>query len=185
MRLRKRNKKGNYAFIDSQNLNLGTQAVGWKLDWRKFREYLQKEHNVTKAFMFVGYLPENEDLYKQMHEFGFLVVLKPTQDLTRLHNAEDEKHIKGNIDADLVLHAMKEMPNYDKAVVVSGDGDFYCLVEYLAEKKRLKNVLAPNRQYSSLLNKYDSYVIRLDTMRRDLAYRDRGSRRGRSKKKQH
>jgi hypothetical protein len=35
-----------YAFIDSQNLNLGTQSAGWKLDFRKFRLYLKNKYGV-------------------------------------------------------------------------------------------------------------------------------------------
>lgn len=175
--LGRKQKKGIYAFIDSQNLNLGTQAAGWKLDWKKFHEYLQAEHGVTKAFLFVGYLPEYEDIYKQMHEHGFMVVLKPTQDLTRLQNGESDKHIKGNIDADLVLFAMKEMPNYSQAVLVSGDGDFLCLVEYLENKKRLKQILTPNRHYSSLYKPYEQLVTSLDTKRKELAYHDGPRRR--------
>src|ERR1700761_1488205 len=80
--LRKGRKKPiAYAFIDSQNLNLGTQRVGWKLDWRKFRQYLKDKHGVTKAYMFIGYMSENESLYEYMHELGYLVVLKPTVDV--------------------------------------------------------------------------------------------------------
>src|SRR3954469_15358616 len=78
---RKRQQPNTYAFIDSQNLNLGTQRVGWKLDWRKFRQYLADKHGVTKAYMFIGYMSENEALYEYMHELGYLVVLKPTVDL--------------------------------------------------------------------------------------------------------
>ena len=73
--------KANYAFIDSQNLNLGVQKYGWKLDWKKFREVLRTRFNVEKAFMFIGYMPENEDLYRQMQEAGYLVVLRPTLDM--------------------------------------------------------------------------------------------------------
>jgi uncharacterized LabA/DUF88 family protein len=189
-----------FAFIDSQNLNIGTQKSGWKMDWRKFRQFLADKYGVTKAFMFIGYIPENEDLYEQMHDAGYAVVLKPTFDLTRPQpemqevmgetvatnspqgqgasapapaKSDDKKPpVKGNIDAELVLWAMKEMSNYEKAIIVSGDGDFYCLVEYLDQKGRLLNLLAPSQHYSGLYNRYEKYVVRLDTFRRDLAYHD-------------
>ena len=76
--------KGNFAFIDSQNLNLGVQKIGWKMDWHKFREWLRTEYNVTQAYMFIGYLPENESLYEQMYNHGFLVVLKPTLEIRQV-----------------------------------------------------------------------------------------------------
>jgi uncharacterized LabA/DUF88 family protein len=193
----KQDQKGNYAFIDSQNLNLGTQKMGWKMDWKKFREYLRDSFGVEKAFMFVGYMPNYEDLYEQLHNQGYLVVLKPT--LEMFHRNEpapapaaqaagngngDAKPpetkkppVKGNIDAELVLYAVKEVPNYDKAIVVSGDGDFYCLVEYLDQEQKLLHLMTPNWQYSSLLKPYERYIIRLDQQRKELAYRDRFKKR--------
>lgn len=186
MRLKapKRKKPDTYAFIDSQNLNLGTQRMGWKVDWRRFRQYLADKHNVTKAYMFIGYMSENESLYEYMHELGFLVVLKPTVDVTatpieetdqpkKTHDDKEKPTVKGNVDAELVLYAMKEMPNYDQAIIVSGDGDFFSLAEYLDEQGKLAHIMAPNWQYSSLLKVFESKIIRLDQMRRQLAYHDR------------
>ena len=175
-----------YAFIDSQNLNVGTQKFGWKMNWARFRIWLAEEYGVTKAFMFIGYIPENESLYEQMHDAGFMVVLKQTYDMTKVREEakepvegakeEEKKPVKGNIDADLVLWAMKEISNYDKAIIISGDGDFFSLVEYLESKKRLKHLMTPSGHYSQLYNKYEEYVVRLDQHKRILAYRDRFKR---------
>ena len=181
-----------YAFIDSQNLNLGTQRMGWKLDWRKFRQYLHDQFGVTQAYMFIGYLSENESMYEYMHELGYLVVLKPTVDVKQPHTEgpvgknnkkEEEKPlIKGNVDAELVLFAMKEMPHYSKAVIVSGDGDFFSLIEYLKEQGKLANVLTPNWQYSSLLKPFEADIVRLDQLRRQLAYHDHKKKKPASEK---
>jgi len=182
----KNQKQRIYAFIDSQNLNLSVQKLGWKIDWRKFYAFLQAQYGVTKAFLFIGYIPEFEPLYEQMHELGYAVVLKPTFDMTKPRvevpepskdktakkDDEEKKPVKGNIDAELVLWAMKEMSNYDQAIIVSGDGDFYCLIEYLEAKGRLKHLLAPTGHYSNLYNRYESYIVRIDQHRRELAYRD-------------
>ncbi|MCA9343485.1 NYN domain-containing protein [Candidatus Saccharibacteria bacterium] len=162
-----------YAFIDSQNLNLGIQRAGWKMDWRKFRQFLENKYGVTKAYMFIGYVSENEDMYNQLHEAGYLIVLKPTVESSASSDDKQAKPmIKGNIDAELVLYAMKEMPNYAKAIIVSGDGDFYCLAEYLESKSRLKHIMTPNWKYSSLLKPYEKYVIRLDQRRKELEHID-------------
>lgn len=176
--MQQRKKPIAYAFIDSQNLNLGIQKAGWKMDWRKFRRFLQEKYNVSKAFMFIGHVPEFEDMYLKLHDAGYLIVLKPTQDLTKQHaepveepKAEDKKPIKGNIDAELVLWVMKELNNYQKAIIVSGDGDFHGLIEYLAEQGKLLHVLTPNWQYSQLLNQFEQYIVRLDRLRGELEYR--------------
>ncbi len=190
-------KKGKkpvvYAFIDSQNLNIGIQKLGWKMNWVKFHKFLADKYGVNRAFMFIGYVPEFEDMYQKLHEDGYSIVLKPTFDMTRPRpeqneeisqeeKPEEKKPVKGNIDAELVLHAMINYPNYDKAVIVSGDGDFYCLVEYLAKNNKLLKILAPNRQYSSLLREYNDYIDRLDLQKRALEYRHTKNR-GQSKPK--
>lgn len=199
---RKSTKPTTFAFVDSQNLNLGTQRMGWKLDWRRFREYLRDTYNVTQAYLFIGYMSENEALYEHMHELGYLIVLKPTVDVSAMHpgshssdaakgdkakkaalaevidgkeikDPKDKPTIKGNVDAELVLYAMKEMPNYDQAIIVSGDGDFFSLAEYLLAQNKLANILTPNWQYSSLLKPFEDKIVRLDQLRRQLAYHDR------------
>ncbi|MEK7603194.1 MAG: NYN domain-containing protein [Patescibacteria group bacterium] len=184
--IKKRQRPTAYAFIDSQNLNLGVQKVGFKMDWRKFYYMLTTKYNVKKAFMFIGHMPEYEDLYMQMHDIGFLVVLKPTHETHKLptdpnmpqkpENSEEKKIIKGNIDAELVLWAMKELSNYDKAIIVSGDGDFYCLAEYLHEVNKLGHIMTPNWQYSGLLKPFEDKIIRLDNLKRQLAYKSRSKK---------
>jgi uncharacterized LabA/DUF88 family protein len=175
--MRRKKPSGIYAFIDSQNLNISVQKYGWKMNWKKFREFLAEKHGVTKAFMFIGYVPEHEDIYEKMHQAGYAVVLKPTFDMSRPRPDEQpgkpDKPVKGNIDADMVLWAMKEMNNYEKAVIVSGDGDFFALVEYLIQQGKLQKILTPTGQYSSLFRQFEEYIDRIDNHRRELAYHDR------------
>jgi uncharacterized LabA/DUF88 family protein len=166
------------AFIDSQNLNLGVRSQGWRLDFRKFRQYLRNKYNVEKAYLFIGQVAGNELLYASLQEFGYILIFKPTL----FRKEKSNTFVKGNVDAELVLHAMIQYKNYDKAVIVTGDGDFYCLIEYLEEKGKLLKVLAPTRHYSSLLRKFNqgNYITRLDLLRSSLEQKKTGIR-GRSK----
>jgi uncharacterized LabA/DUF88 family protein len=134
-----------YAFIDSQNLNLSILNLGWKLDFRRFRVYLREKYHVQNAYLFIGYIPENAELYKNLQEMDYICVFRPV--LTGTGGKT-----KGNVDAELVLHTMIEFPHYDKAILVSGDGDFQCLAKYLHEQGKLAALLIPNQaQYSALL----------------------------------
>jgi len=108
----------NYAFIDSQNLNLSIRQLGWVLDFAKFRVYLKDKLGVSKAFVFLGYVPQNQGLYTNLQKQGYILIFKPTLTLP-------SGKVKGNVDAELILHAMIEYDNYDKAVIVTGDGDFF------------------------------------------------------------
>ena len=153
-----------YAFIDSQNLNLGTSKdicrgrkliyKGWKLDFRKFRLYLRDKFRVEKAFLFIGYIKKNEKLYKSLKQYGYELVYKPTT-----MNADGKP--KGNVDAELVLYASAiEFNSYERAVVVSGDGDFYCLYKYLVSNKKLLKIIIPNgKSESSLLREFQDYKL--------------------------
>ncbi|MFA7252715.1 MAG: NYN domain-containing protein [Candidatus Paceibacterota bacterium] len=144
-----RNLGNNYAFIDSQNLNLGIKSLGWKIDWIKFRIFLKDKYFVSKAYLFIGYKLGNESLYSFLQEAGYICVFKPTLELS-------SRIVKGNVDAELVLHTMIELNNFDKAVIVSGDGDFYCLVEYLIKNNKLEELFVPNKNYSALFKKLSS-----------------------------
>jgi len=143
-------QKPNYAFIDSQNLNLGVLTLGWRVDFKRFRIYLRDKYNVEKAYLFIGYMPQNEDMYAAFNKYGFICIFKPT-----LTNKDGTT--KGNCDAELVLTAMIQYKNYSKAVIVSGDGDFQCLAKYLYEHNKLGALLVPNQKKYSALLKYDIF----------------------------
>jgi uncharacterized LabA/DUF88 family protein len=155
----------NYAFIDSQNLNLSIREQGWNLDFKRFRKYLEDKYTVQKAFIFIGYMATNESLYTSLQEYGYILIFKPTL------NLPDGKP-KGNIDAELVLHAMIEYSNYDKAVIVTGDGDFHCLIEYLKKQDKLNRLIIPNRRkFSSLLRKFAKDMTFMNDLRKKLEYK--------------
>ena len=160
-------KDKNYAFIDGQNLNLAIKDQGWRLDFRSFRIYLRDKYKIEKAFIFIGYIGEHRTLYKSLQEFGYILVFKPT---LILPNGK----VKGNVDAELVLHAMVEYKNYGKALIVTGDGDFYCLVEYLLGQGKLLNLMIPNRfKYSSLLRKFSDSIVFMNNLRGKLEYKQK------------
>jgi uncharacterized LabA/DUF88 family protein len=163
-----KSKLNNYAFIDSQNLNLSIQQLGWKLDFYRFRRYLQDKYNVTRAIIFVGFMEENKDLYEHLSKVGYDLIYKPTL-------SYKDGTTKGNVDTDLVLHAMIEWGNYDQAVIVSGDGDFYGLVDYMIKKDKLAKLVIPNQHhYSALLKRFDSgYLAFVSDLKSKMAYHSR------------
>jgi len=98
---------------------------------------------------------------------GYIVILKPTLELR-------DGTVKGNVDAELVLHTVDKIPQYSKAIIVAGDGDYHCLVEYLVNKNKLRCVLAPNKHYSSLLREFNNYIIRIDLLKQSLEQKKTG-----------
>jgi uncharacterized LabA/DUF88 family protein len=158
-------KINNYAFIDSQNLNMGIRRLGWKMDFRKLRKYLKEKYGVRKAYLFIGYLPENQNLYRSLQEYGFVLIFKPIL-------KKGDGNIKGNVDAELVLQAMIDYNKYERAVIISSDGDFYCLVNYLYEKKKLAIVISPCYETCSILLKRSAKekIVFINNLRKKLGY---------------
>lgn len=155
-------KEHNYAFIDSQNLNLGIKDLGWELNFKKFRIYLRNKYRVEKAFIFLGYISKYQHLYDELLSYGYEIIFKP---VIKNHDGK----IKGNIDAELVMHTMKKLNDFDKAVIVSGDGDFHCLIEYLKELDKLKAILIPNKNScSTLLRNFKQYQKYLEDEKLEL-----------------
>lgn len=161
--------KNNYAFIDGQNLHFGIKSLGWKLDHKKFRQYLEEEHGVGRAYIFLGFMEEHQDLYSVLQEAGFICYFKP---LVRY----DDGNIKGNVDADMVLQVMIDIDNYEQAVIISGDGDFSGMLRYLMFRKKLGRIIIPNRdKYSSLFDRLDGFdekhVTFMNDLRSKLSYK--------------
>ena len=170
-----------YAFIDSQNLNRGVRNdirtkdgkhfryKGWNLDFGKFYQYLKEVLGVEKAFVFIGFMAENQELYDSLKKDGYELVYKPILEIANKETSDIK--IKGNIDAEMVLHAMIHYPEYDKAIIVSGDGDFLCLEEYLEQHGKLgKIVISIKWNYSSLLEKYSEYFVNVNDLKKNLRY---------------
>ena len=165
-----KSKENNYAFIDSQNLNLGIQKLGWKLDYKKFRIYLREKYGVTMAHMFIGFVALNQNLYDNLQEAGFILTFKPTI-------PDEDGKIKGNIDADMVLKAILEKEKYDQAIIVTSDGDFYSLVQHLYESKKLRIVLSPDVKNCSTLLKQTSKekIYFMNNLREKLDYKKKNT----------
>ena len=161
-----RQKQNNFAFIDSQNLNLGIQALGWRLDYQKFRRYLAEKYDVSVAYLFIGYLPNNQSLYSSLQKQGYVLVFKPILE-------DKDGTVKGNVDAELVMHAMLEYENYERAAIVSSDGDFHCLVDHLYKKDKLKIVLSPHVKTCSVLLKKGARerIVFMDNLKKKLEYK--------------
>jgi len=157
-------KEINYAFIDSQNLLMGVRSQGWEIDLKKFKVFLKDKYHVKKTFLFLGYLQENQSYYRILDSIGFELVFKPT-----VRFKKDGKYkVKGNVDIELAIKVFLEYDNFQKAVIVSGDGDFYSLIKHLKENNKLLRILTPNRRYSSLLKEFNMYITDINLLREKL-----------------
>ena len=169
-------KQKNYAYIDAQNVYKTIKKLGWVIDWKKFFVYLKDKYQVSKAYFFIGYLPENQAFYKFLQEAGYIIIFKPVV------IGEKQENIKGNCDAELVLQAVHDKKKYDQALIISGDGDFYCLVEYLEKRGKLLKVGIPSKKsYSSLLRKFKKYFFYLEEKKRKIKRQEKNKQKKEAK----
>ena len=137
----------HYAFIDAQNLHVSLRREGIAINYKKFRRYLAEKYKVKKVFSFIGYIQEYEDIYQSLKEVGYELIFKTT--------TNRGKDTKGNCDSDLIMQVVREWKNFEKAIIISGDGGFLPLIKYLKENNKLLKIGIPTmKSRSYLLKKY-------------------------------
>ena len=159
--------KGNIAYIDNQNLYMATKTSlePWRVDLKRFKVYLNDRYNCEEALLFMGaYEKEYDSRYELFESFGYTLMF-------RTHDEVANSKKKGNVDTDVVFQMMHDFhhEDFDKAVLVSGDGDYYKTVEYLISQNKFECLILPSHKNASSLYKritHDYYVY-LD----DLSYR--------------
>ncbi len=162
----------NCAYIDSQNLHLGIQKLGWKLNYKRYRVYLKEKYQIETAYLFIGYLPENQGLYDSLQKSGFVLKFKPVLP------TRDGQH-KGNVDADLVLQVVVDYftNEFEKALIVTSDGDFYSLVHFLYKNDRLLFVMSSHIENCSMLLKKTGKekIVFMQNLRDKLEYKQKST----------
>lgn len=133
------------------------------VDLAKFRVYLLKKYNVKKAYYYLGCVDERyQSLYEEIQTANFILVF-------RKHDTTMIGKKKGNVDSDIIFNIMQRLykkEQFDKIVLVSGDGDYRMLVDFLIEEERFEKILFPNKQFASSLYKkitrvYFDYLVNI------------------------
>jgi len=122
---------------------------------------------VQKIYYYLGYpITGKENLYTEIQEMGYILCF-------RLYNQEMITKKKGNVDSDIIFNIMKKMylkEKFDKIILVTGDGDYKMLIDFLIEEKKFKKILFPNDNYYSSLYKDfgNNYYNRLNRVKQKL-----------------
>lgn len=162
----------NEGYIDGQNFWLGTTEADnpWTVDLCKFRKYLERKYYVSKAYYYMGvYSLDHQRIYDEIMECGYIVRF-------REHSNQMSSPKKGNVDTDIVFGLMSRYADKllkGKAILVSGDGDYFRMVKYLIEKDKFLKLLAPNKKrmsslYRGLSSQYYDYLDS-DDLKRKIA----------------
>jgi len=149
-------QKKNAAYIDGANLHKGVSGFPWKFDYKKFRVWLRDKYHAEQAYLFLGFVPKNRDLYTHLQEFGFTLVFKDVI-------YDDAGKIKGNCDVDVAVKMMEDAyeNSFNKMILVSSDGDYASLVQLLMKKEKLETIISPAfaKKCSILLKRIEKVKI--------------------------
>lgn len=164
--------ENNYAFIDGNNLHLGTTLVDyWEIDYKKLRIYLLNRFSITKAYYFIGYIPSDKaylNLYHSLIKAGFILKFKRTK-------KDQYGNVKGNVDTELVLNTLLKESYFSKAMIIAGDDDYYCLLRYLFSKNKLLRLVTPNISRCPKLFKKSfvrNYMFAISDIKEKIKYKD-------------
>ena len=158
-----RKQKNNFAYIDGANLHRGVKSLGWNMDYKRFRVWLTEKYAMKKAYIFIGLIPKYKNLYTYLQECGFTLIFKEVV-------YDGDGRPKGNCDADLVLQVACDTyeNKFDKAIIVSSDGDYASLIDFLKKKNAFLSLISPNNKCSYLLRKLNICIIYLDTQKNKI-----------------
>ena len=140
-------------YIDGNNLYLGAKELDFEIDYKKFRGWLRQKYNPHNIYLFIGLVPERVKFYEYLQECGFILIFKQTVSV--------EGRVKGNCDAELVLKTVSDFYTkaFNSCILITGDGDFGCLVKFLEENQALNCVIAPDENKCSILLKNKNIEI--------------------------
>jgi uncharacterized LabA/DUF88 family protein len=132
-------------YIDGNNLYRSAKELGYKINYKKFRGWLRQKYNPVNIYLFIGLVPSRTSFYEHLQECGFILIFKQTVSIGGT--------VKGNCDAELVLKTVSDFytKSFSKCILVTGDGDFGCLVEFLKENNSIETILAPDENKCSIL----------------------------------
>jgi len=132
-------------YIDGNNLYRSAKELGFTVNYKKFYGWLRQKYSSEKIYIFIGLVPDRVKFYEYLQECGFILIFKQTVSVGGT--------IKGNCDAELVLKTTSDFytKSFDSCILVTGDGDFGCLAEFLEGNKSLRLIIAPDKKKCSIL----------------------------------
>jgi uncharacterized LabA/DUF88 family protein len=154
----------NYAYIDGVNLHrtYASQDIDWVVDYRKLLSHLRNKYEVAIAYYFLGNTPNNQYVRSRLDSYGYTLKLKEHSPYTEeaivcpdckgIIKPEMSRY-KADVDSYLTMQVMADMDSFNKAVIITSDGDFDELVKRLFRLNKLRIVFAPCKKGCSKLIK--------------------------------
>ncbi|MCL4765060.1 MAG: NYN domain-containing protein [Hyphomicrobiaceae bacterium] len=131
-------------FIDGANLYATAKALGFDIDYKRLLVLFRQKGQLIRALYYTALAEDQEyssirPLIDWLDYNGYTMVTKPTKEFT---DSMGRRKIKGNMDIELTVDAMRLSRSIDHVVLFSGDGDFKSLVGALQQEGRRVSVVS-------------------------------------------
>jgi len=131
-------------FIDGVNLHATSRALGFDIDFGSLLRYFEQRGRLIRAHYYTA-ISEGQEyssirpLVDWLDYNGFAMVTKPAKEF---RDPAGNRRIKGSMDIELTVDAMKLAPNVDDIVLFTGDGNFRALVAALQEQGKRVSIVS-------------------------------------------
>ena len=131
-------------FIDGANLYATAKSLNQDIDYRRLLRLFQNQGRLIRAYYYTALAEDQEfsslrPLIDWLDYNSYTIVTKPIKEFT---DASGQKKIKGNMEIELAVDAMKLADQLDHIILFSGDGDFKPLVDALQRKGKRVSVVS-------------------------------------------
>lgn len=141
-------------FVDVSNMYWSVRRLGGSLNFRNLRESAVQGRKLIRALAYAvtSGEPEEEKFFSALAKSGFEVKLKQLQVFSGGKK-------KADWDVGLAMDMVRLAPMIDVAVLVSGDGDYVPVIEYLQNSGRIVEVMAFKEGVSAkIVERADAFI---------------------------
>lgn len=147
-----------YVFIDAANILYSQQTLQWRVDYAKLQKYFKSECDVRGIHFYTGRVGDNEKQNAFLEKLGSLGYRVKAKEVKRIKIGKNSYEWKGNLDAELIIDALKHSDEFDTCVLMSGDSDFAPLVDELKAREKWVVVMSTKHHISRELIERAKYV---------------------------
>ena len=147
-----------YVFVDAANILYSQQTLRWRVDYKKLKEYFEKECDLKGIYFYTGRLGENQkqnSFIEKLSKLGYVVKAK---EVKRIKVSRDTYEWKGNLDVELTIDVIANLNNFDTLVLMSGDSDFAALLDTAKSQNKRVLVMSTKGHVSKELLERAKYV---------------------------
>lgn len=147
-----------YVFIDAANILYSQQSLHWRVDYEKLKNYFEKECDLGAMYFYTGRVGDNHKqsaFLEKLKKLGYQVRAK---EVKRIRISRNTFEWKGNLDAELIIDALKNSDNFDTCILMSGDSDFAPLLDELKTREKRVIVMSTKHHISRELIERAKYV---------------------------